>query len=122
MNGTSQNLGNVSPGRDTHAHQMGPDRYPVTALKNENEMKVATWNVRTLFQSGKLENLRKETVRYNINIMGVSKVRWKGAGNITTDKHTFVYSGGEVHERGVGMLMDQATAKSMMGVGHHRIG
>ena len=54
-------------------------------------------------------------MRYNINIMGVREVRWKRAGKIATDKHTFVYSGGEVHERGVGMLIDQATAKSMMG-------
>ena len=115
VNGITQTLGNVSPGRDTHAQQVGPDRYPVTALKNKTELKVGTWNVRTLFQSGKLENLKKETVRCNINIMGVSEVRWKGAGKITTDKHTFVYSGGEVHERGVGMLIDQATAKYMMG-------
>ena len=47
----------------------------------------------------KLENLKKESVRYNINIMVVSEVKWKEAGKITTGKHTFVYSGGEVHER-----------------------
>eukprot|EP00795_Rhopilema_esculentum_P002605 gene2605-804_t len=43
-------------------------------------------------------------------MMGISERRWKGAGKITTDKHTFVYSGGDVHEKGVGMLIDQATA------------
>ena len=114
VNEITQNLGNVSPGRDTHSQQVGPDRYPVTALKNKTEIKVATWNVCTLFRSGKLGNLKKETVRCNVNIMGVSEVRRKGAGKITTDKHTFVYTGGEVLERGVCMLIDQATAKSMM--------
>ena len=54
VNGITQNVGNASPGRD--AQQVCPDRYPVTALKNKNKMKIATWNVRTLFQSGKLES------------------------------------------------------------------
>ena len=94
---------------------MGLDRYPMTALKNRNEIKVATWNVRTLYQSGKLENLKKEAMRYNIAILGVSETRWKGTGKIITGNHTFIYSGGEVHERGVGMLIDQATSKFIIG-------
>jgi len=87
----------------------------MTALKNRKEIKVATWNVRSFYQPGKLENLKQEAMRYNTNILGVSEIRWKGAGKIITDKHTFVYSRGEIHERGVGMLIDQATAECMMG-------
>ena len=92
VNGTTQNLSNASSGRETHAQQVGPDRYPMTALKTRNEIKVATWNVRTLYQSGKLENLKREAMRYNIAILGVSEIRWKGPGKIITGNHTFIYS------------------------------
>ena len=42
----------------------------------------------------------------NLNILGLSKVRWKGAGCFQTGNHTFLYSGGDKHEKGVGMLLD----------------
>ena len=69
VNGTTRNWNNASHGRETHARQVGPDRYPMTALKNRNEIKVATWKVCTLYQSGKLENLKREAMRYNIAIL-----------------------------------------------------
>ena len=54
-------------------------------------------------------------MRYNITILGVSETRWKGTGKIITGNDTFIYSGAEVYERGVGMLIDQTTSKSIMG-------
>ena len=55
-------------------------------------------------------------MRCNIAILRVSETRWKGTGKIRSGNHTFIYSGGEVHKRGVDMLIDQATAKSIIGV------
>ena len=38
-------------------------------------MKIATWNVRTLYQEGKIENVIKEMDRMNLNIVGLAETR-----------------------------------------------
>jgi len=46
--------------------------------------------------------------------MGVSEMRWTGAGESTEEGYKIIYSGGEHHERGVGVILDkyhQATVK-----------
>lgn len=106
---------NNSLGRDPHAQQVSPDRHPITAAKNRETLKIATWNVRTMYQKGKLENVKREAERNQINILGLSEIRWTGTGKFSTDNYTVVYSGGDRHERGVGMLIDQSTAKSILG-------
>ena len=53
--------------------------------------------------------------RLNVNILGISEMRWKGAGRIPTDKHELIYSGGSIHERGVGLILDKETSKSIKG-------
>jgi hypothetical protein len=68
-----------------------------------------------MFQKGKLENIKKEMQRLQVNVLGLSEVRWMGAGSFTTDNFTLFYSGGDQHERGVGILLDKETSKSMKG-------
>ena len=38
-----------------------------------------TWNVRTVNQ-GKLEVVKQEIARVNVNILGISKLKWTGMG------------------------------------------
>jgi len=38
--------------------------------------RIGTWNVRTLLQIGKLENLKVEIKRLKIDILGISEMRW----------------------------------------------
>lgn len=46
-------------------------------LNNKNKgYRVATYNVRSLHQAGKMVNLMKEMQRLNIDISSLSKVRW----------------------------------------------
>ena len=40
---------------------------------------IGTWNVRSMNQ-GKLEVVKQETARVNINILGISKLKWTGMG------------------------------------------
>ena len=54
----------------------------------------------------KPDNVTQEMDRLNINILGISEVRWKGAGVINTDQHKLIYSGGNNHARGVGAILD----------------
>lgn len=103
---------NTSLGMDIHVRQVEPDRHHAT-VSIRKPHKIATWNIRTMLQKGKIENIKTEMKRLKINILGLSEVRWKGAGTFSTDGFTMIYSGGEQHQKGVGIILDPETAKSV---------
>ena len=45
---------------------------------------IGTWNVRSMNQ-GKLEMVKQEMTRVNINILGISELRWTGMGEFNSD-------------------------------------
>ena len=51
-----------------------------------------TWNVRSMNQ-GKLEVVKQEMARVNVDILGISKLKWAGMGEINSDDH-YIYSVG----------------------------
>ena len=55
---------------------------------------VGTWNVRFMDQ-GKLEVVKEETPRVNIDILGISKLKWTGMGKFNSDDHYIYYCGQE---------------------------
>ena len=78
--------------------------------------RVATWNVRTLSQAGKLQQLMREFKRYKLNILGISEARWKDSGKINCEGATFLFSGHDKqHIRGVGLVLDRETERAMIG-------
>ena len=48
---------------------------------------IGTWNVRSMNQ-GKLEVVKQEMARVNINILGISKLKWTGMGEFNSDNIT----------------------------------
>ena len=115
VKGALANNRRPSLGRDHHVRLVVPDRQSDTVAMR-NPLNIATWNVRTLHQPGKLTNLEIEAHRMKVNILGVAEVRWKGNGKILTESGmTFIYSGGSEHARGVGLMLDKHTSKHLMG-------
>ena len=53
-----------------------------------------TWNVRSTNQ-GKLEVVKQEMARVNINILGNSELKWTGMGEFNSDDHYIYYCGQE---------------------------
>ena len=45
-----------------------------------------TWNVRSINQ-GKLEVVKQEMARVNVDILGISKLKWTGMGEFNSDDH-----------------------------------
>ena len=103
---------NASLGRDGHEGQVTINRHQAT-VRTKNSLKIGTWNVRTMFQKGKLDNVKHEMEKLKLNVLGLSEVRWIGAGSFTTDNFITIYSGGDQHEKGVGILLDKETSKSI---------
>ena len=55
---------------------------------------IGTCNVRSMNQ-GKLEAIKRETARVNINILRISELRWNGMGEFNSDDHYIYYCGQE---------------------------
>ena len=109
LTGGSIKEGVVPHGQCSQEQQVMPFRYPATAdgssrhaqrvLGSHNSTtarstcyrKVATWNVDTLYQAGKVENIKKEARRLKLGILGLSEVRWRDCGNITSGYWTFLF-------------------------------
>ena len=47
---------------------------------------------------GKLEAVKQEMTRVNIDILGISELRWTGMGEINSDDHYIYYCGQESSE------------------------
>ena len=45
-----------------------------------------TWNVWSMNQ-GKLEEIKQEMTRVNIDILGISELKWMGMGEFYSDDH-----------------------------------
>ena len=69
---------------------------------------LGTWNVRSLNQ-GKLDVVKQEMVRLNINILGISKLKWMGMGEFNSDGHCIYYYEQESHRRnGVALIINHS--------------
>lgn len=67
-----------------------------------------------MYQAGKIDNVKKEMKRIGINILGISEVRWTGVGQVAPDKISFIYSGGDKHDRGVGIMLEERIMKRLI--------
>eukprot|EP00795_Rhopilema_esculentum_P016157 gene16157-biopygen5456 len=67
------------------------DEKPKQFRNNKNHT-IATWNVRTMNQ-GKLEVVTNEMDRINLDILGISEMKWTGCGDFRYGDHTVYYSG-----------------------------
>ena len=53
---------------------------------------IGTWNVRSMNQ-GKLEVVKQEMARVNVDILGISKLKWTKMGEFNSDDHYIYYCG-----------------------------
>ena len=68
---------------------------------------IGTWNVRSL-NHGKLELVKQGMARVNVNIQGISKLRWTGMGDFNSDDHYIYYCGQEsLRRNGVAIIVNK---------------
>ena len=68
------------------------DRSKVQCCKEQYH--IGTWNVRSMNQ-GKLEVVKQEMSRVNVDILGISKLKWMGMGDFNSDAQNIYYCGQE---------------------------
>ena len=68
---------------------------------------IGTWNVRSKNQ-GKLEVVKQDMARVNIDILGISKLKWTGMGEFNSDHHHIYYCGQEsLRRNGVAIIVNK---------------
>ena len=76
---------------------------------------IGTWNVRSMNQ-GKLEVVKQEMARANIDILGISKLKWTGMGKFNSDDHYICYCGQEsLRRNGVALTVNKRVWNAVLG-------
>jgi len=65
---------------------------------------------------GKLEVVKQEMARVNINILGISKLKWTGMGEFNSDDHYIYYCGQEsLRRNGVVIMVNKRVRNAVLG-------
>ena len=60
-------------------------------------------------KQGKLEVIKQEMARVNVNILGISKLKWTGMGEFNSDDHYIYYCGQEsLRRNGVAIMVNKS--------------
>ena len=76
---------------------------------------IGTWNVRSMNQ-GKLEVVKQEMARVNVDILGISKLKWTGMGEFNSDDHCIYYCGQEsLWRNGTAIIINKRVWNAVLG-------
>ena len=65
---------------------------------------------------GKLEVVKQEMARLNINILGISELKWTGMGKFNSDDHYIYYCGQEsLRRNGVAIMVNKRVQNVVLG-------
>ena len=65
---------------------------------------------------GNLEVIKQEMTTVNINILGISKLKWTGMGEFNSDDHYIYYCGQEsLRRNGVAMMVNKRVQNAVLG-------
>ena len=75
---------------------------------------IRTWNVRSMNQ-GKLEVVKQVMARVNIDILGISELKWTGMGEFNSDDHYIYYCGQEsLRRNGVAIMVNKRVRNAVL--------
>ena len=76
---------------------------------------IGTWNVRSMNQ-GKLEVVKQEITRVNVDILGISELRRTRMGEFTSDDHYIYYYGQEsLRGNGAAIMVNKRVQNAVLG-------
>ena len=65
---------------------------------------------------GKLEVVKEERARVNVNILGISEMKWTGMGEFNSDDHYIYYCVQEFLRRnGVALIVNKRVRNAVLG-------
>ena len=82
----------------------------------KKDLRIGTWNVRTLYQTGALQVAVRETEKYELDILAIQEVRWENQDSIRQGKYTFYYGGTQSHDFGTGFLIKNSILQAVQNI------
>ena len=68
---------------------------------------IETWNIRSMHQ-GKLEVVKQEMTRVNVDVLGISELKWTAMGEFNSADHYIYYCGqGSLRRNGVALIVNK---------------
>ena len=65
---------------------------------------------------GKLEVVKQEMARVNVDILGISELKWTGMGKFNSDNHNIYYCGQEsLRRNGVAIMVNKTVRNAVLG-------
>ena len=65
---------------------------------------------------GKLEVVKQEMTRVNVNTLGISELKWNGMGELNSDEHYIYYCGQEsLRRNGVAIMVYKRVRNAALG-------
>ena len=111
-NNSRKNEG-MEPKQKQHPFGAGTgDRSRVSCCKEQ--YCIGTWNVRSMNQ-GKLEVVKKKMARVNVDILGISELKWTGMGAFNSDDHYMYYCGQEsIRRNTVALIVNKRVQNAVL--------
>ena len=104
-NNSRKNEGMEPKQKQNSVVDMTGDRSKVRCFKEQ--YCIGNGNVRFMNQ-GKLEVVKQEMARVNVNILGISELKWTGMGEFNSDDHYIYYYGQESLRRsGIAIMVNK---------------
>ena len=76
---------------------------------------IGTWNVRFMKQ-GKLKVVKQEVARVNVDILGISELKWTRMGEFNSDDHYIYYCGQKsLRRNGVALTVNKRVQNAVLG-------
>ena len=76
---------------------------------------IGTWNVRSMNQD-RLEVVKQEMARVNVNILGIRELKWTGMGEFNSADHYIYYCGQEsLRRNGVAITVNKRAQNAVLG-------
>ena len=76
---------------------------------------IGTWNVRSMNQ-GKLEVVKQEMARVNVDTLGISELQWTGISDFNADDHYIYYCGQEsLRRNGAAIMVNKKVQNAVLG-------
>ena len=84
------------------------NQHPVVDVTADGSKCMGTWKVRSMNQ-GKLGVVKEEMARVNVDILGISELKWTGTGEFNSDDHYIYYCGQQsLRRNGVALIVNHS--------------
>ena len=109
--------------RKNEGMELKQNQYPVVDVTHDRSKArsckeqycIGTWNVRSMNQ-GKLKVVKQAMTRVNVDILGISELKWTGMGEFNSHDHYIYYCGQEsLRRNGVAIMVNKRVRNAVLG-------